>query len=521
MKEELSAILHRTPGSPEPDWSDRASLLRLRETLAAIETAGQYDAVRVQIDQPLEELRVQHRRGSLDPVSEQMRAAIETRDAPAYAIARQRAADNVELAALLSRKLALLGRLRARAPKLAYEVKATSADAVWDWRSGDFERAWNWSRAHAWLTRLAEPGAEHQHGLELEHTKRRIARALEQIAAEKAWTHCFDRMTENERQHLVAWSKAVQSIGKGTGKYAPLHRRNAREHLNESRSAIPAWVMPLHRVAETIQPSSEIFDIAIIDEASQSGPEALLLAWLAKKLVVVGDDKQIRPTYAGVNFEDVNRLRERYIAELPHADSYGVDRSFFDLAEIWYPGRIRLREHFRCMPEIIQFSNNLSYANEPLIPLRQYGAGRLDPTVATRHVHDGYQNGTGARSVNPPEAEAIVEEIVRISSEPAYADKTVGVISLVGDAQARDIETRLVRTLGAEETEHRQIVCGDAYAFQGDERDVMFLSMVSAPREGRSVVAMTDADAQRRFNVAARPCEGPALPLPPPQRYRT
>ena len=261
--------------------------------------------------------------------------------------------------------------------------------------------------------------------------------------------------------------------------------------------------MPLHRVAETIKPGSELFDIAIIDEASQSGPEALLLAWLAKKLVVVGDDKQIRPTYAGVDFQDVNQLRERYIRELPHADAYSVEHSFFDLAEIRYEGRIRLREHFRCMPEIIQFSNNLSYANEPLIPLRQYGAGRLEPTVAARHVPDGYQYGAGARSVNPPEAEAVVEEIVRISREQAYADKTVGVISLVGDAQSREIETRLIRRLGPEETERRQLVCGDAYAFQGDERDVMFLSMVSAPREGRSIRAMTDADTQRRFNVAA------------------
>ena len=503
MKEELSAILNRTPGSPEPDWSDRASLLRLSETLAAVETTLQYEAARVQIDQPLEDLRAQHRRGSLDPASEQMRVAIETRNPPAYASARQRAVDNAKLSVLLNRKLTLFERLTARAPNLACEIKETSADTVWDKPARDFERAWNWSRAHAWLTRLAEPASEHQCRLELDHTKRRIARTLEQIAAEKAWTHCFDRMTENERQHLVAWSKAVRSIGKGTGKYALLHRRNAREHLNESRSAIPAWVMPLHRVAETIKPGSELFDIVIIDEASQSGPEALLLAWLAKKLVVVGDDKQIRPTYAGVNFEDVNRLRERYIAELRHADSYGVDHSFFDLAEIWYQDRIRLREHFRCMPEIIQFSNNLSYASEPLIPLRQYGAGRLEPTVATRHVPDGYQNGTGARSANPPEAEAIVEEIVRISGEPAYTGKTMGVISLVGDAQARDIESRLVRKLGAEETERRQIVCGDAYAFQGDERDVMFLSMVSAPRESRRIPAMTDTDAQRRFNVAA------------------
>ena len=503
IKECLLAILRRTPGNPEPDWPDRASLCRLRETLDAIETAQHYETAKIQIDQSLDDLQAQHRGGRLDPVSEQMRVAIETRDASAYEAARQQAVDNTKLAALLDSKLELLDKLATNAPTLASALRKTCTDTVWDERSGDFERAWNWSRARAWLTRLAEPGAEHQHRLALDDAKGRIAHTLEQIAAEKAWAHCFDRMTENARSHLVAWSKAVRAIGKGTGKYAPLHRRNAREHLNESRSAIPAWVMPLHRVAETIKPGSELFDIAIIDEASQSGPEALLLAWLAKKLVVVGDDKQISPTYAGVNGEDVNQLREQHIAGLPFADAYSVNHSFFDLAEIRYKGRIRLREHFRCMPEIIQFSNNLSYAGEPLIPLRQYGAGRLEPTVSTSHVREGYQKGTAGRAVNPPEAEAIVEEIVRISSAQAYVGKTVGVISLVGNAQARDIEARLIQRLGVEEIERRQIVCGDAYAFQGDERDVMFLSMVSAPRENRRITAMTDASAQRRFNVAA------------------
>ena len=499
----LLAILQRTPGIPEPDWSDPAALRRLHETLGAVEMTHRYDAARDQILQALARLNALPQTPRPDPASDDMRVAIVDRDARKYAIARQQAVDNAELAELLNRKRELLDRLTTGAPHLGGELKQTFADSVWDERVGDFERAWNWSRAHAWVTRLIEPGSEEQHRLELDQTKRKIAHTLERIAAEKAWTHCFSRMTENQRQHLVAWSKAVRSIGKGLGKYAALHRRNARMHLDECRSAIPAWVMPLHRVAETIKPGSELFDIAIIDEASQSGPEALLLAFLAKKLVVVGDDKQIHPTYAGVNFEDVNQLRERHIAGLPHSDSYGVHQSFFDLAEIRYQNRIRLREHFRCMPEIIQFSNNLSYASEPLIPLRQYGAGRLEPTITTRHVPDGYQKGTGARLVNPPEAEAIVKGIVRICGEPVYADKTIGVISLVGDAQAREIETRLVRELGPEPMERRQLTCGDAYAFQGDERDVMFLSMVSAPQENRRIPAMTDAAAQRRFNVAA------------------
>ncbi len=503
MSAELSRTLARVPGGPEPDWSDLAALRGLRETLAAVDATERYESARSKIQQALEELRAQQRAGRLDPTSEGLRAAISERSTTAYTEARQRAAANVALERQLKRRRTLHERLAGGAPELAGVLAEAPADPVWDGRAGDFDRAWNWSRAQAWVIRMAAPDAEQQHRLELENAKQTIARVVEQLAAEKAWAHCFERMTEHERQHLVAWSKAVRSIAGGFGKYAPMHRRSAKEHLDESRSAIPAWVMPLHRVAETIRPGSELFDIAIIDEASQSGPEALLLAYLAKKLVVVGDDKQIHPTYAGVNFEDVNQLRERYISDLPHADAYGVNQSFFDLAEIRYRGRIRLREHFRCMPEIIQFSNNLWYQGEPLIPLRQYGAGRLEPTIDVRPVADGYLRGSGRRNVNPPEAEAIVEEITRLCADDAYRGKTMGVISLVGDAQAREIETQLLRALGPEEIERRQLVCGDAYAFQGDERDVIFLSMVSAPRENRRIPAMTDAAAQRRFNVAA------------------
>ena len=211
----------------------------------------------------------------------------------------------------------MFAALDAGAPQLADELAQTSVDAVWDERAAHFEGAWNWKRAHSWVTRMAAPDAERQHRLELENTKQKTALTLAKLAAEKAWAHCFNRMKDHERRSLIAWQKAISRIGKGTGKYASQHRREARKHLNESRSAIPAWIMPLHRVAETIEPGSNLFDIAVIDEASQSGPEALLLAYLAKKVVVVGDDKQIHPTYAGVNFEAVNQLRQQYIKDSP------------------------------------------------------------------------------------------------------------------------------------------------------------------------------------------------------------
>ena len=510
ISRELSATVQRTRNCPEPDWSDRASLSQLSETLSAIDAVRRYESIRNTIDRKAEEIAQQLSATRLatgqtaDHAAEDLKDAVTTRNAAAYSAALERTKVSIETETLLRRRQKMFWALDAGAPKLAADLAERPHDGMWDARAADFERAWNWRRAHDWHTRLTAPDSDQQFRDELKRTKLDIARTHQQLAAQKAWTHCINRMTEPERQHLVAWQQAIRRIGKGTGKYAPQHRRHAREHLNESRSAIPAWVMPLHRVAETIKPGSELFDIAIIDEASQSGPEALLLAWLAKKIVVVGDDKQIHPTDAGINVEAVNQLRDRYIRDLRHADAFGAQGgSFFDIAEIFFPDRIRLREHFRCMPEIIQFSNNLSYRDEPLIPLRQYGTGRLEPTVVTRHVPDGYQQGRASQAVNLPEAKAIVEEIAKICGDPAYKGKTIGVISLLGEAQAHTINECLQREIEPEEMERRQLVCGDAYAFQGDERDVMFLSMVSAPQDNRPVRALTDQQSQRRFNVAA------------------
>ena len=116
---------------------------------------------------------------------------------------------------------------------------------------------------------------------------------------------------------------------------------------------------------------------------------------------------------------------------------------------------------------------------------------------------DGYLKGGGQSVINPPEAQSVVDTILRIHADPIYERKTFGVISLLGDAQAQEINRLLMEQLGPGEMERRQLVCGDAYAFQGDERDIMFLSLVSAPSEDRRIGSLTDEAARRRFNVAA------------------
>ena len=54
-----------------------------------------------------------------------------------------------------------------------------------------------------------------------------------------------------------------------------------------------------------------------------------------------------------------------------------------------------------------------------------------------------------------------------------------------------EIERLLRQRLPVAEFEQRRIVCGNAAHFQGDERDVMFLSMVDVPEGGHCHFART------------------------------
>jgi hypothetical protein len=101
----------------------------------------------------------------------------------------------------------------------------------------------------------------------------------------------------------------------------------------------------------------------------------------------------------------------------------------------------------------------------------------------------------------------LVEKLIECCRDENYAKggkknrkRTMGIISLLGEKQAKYIAELIAQRLEETEREERRIICGDAYAFQGDERDVMFLSLVVAPN-AQFASLTKDADRQR-FNVA-------------------
>jgi very-short-patch-repair endonuclease len=156
------------------------------------------------------------------------------------------------------------------------------------------------------------------------------------------------------------------------------------------------------------------------------------------------------------------------------------------------------------MPEIIRFSNDLSYQNTPLIPLRQYPADRLTPLI-DRFVTDGYREGTSERVINRPEAATVAKAVVECLEDSRYRGKSFGVICLQGHAQAQLIEQMILERIGPDpfKDPKTRLLCGDSYSFQGDERDVIFLSMVAAVDGDSRNAALTQKKYVQRFNVAA------------------
>jgi very-short-patch-repair endonuclease len=498
-REAVSEII----GLSEPIWHDINSITAYIEALDTVSLEEDVQKAQVAIDSINKTLLLIKEKSNYHPIVDDIIQSINNRDTDLYSVHYPRVSILEEKKKRLLYRNDLISKLRDAAPLTLTSILESYNDSAWDECIRSFQSAWNWSRADRWFKRLTDPAEYQRLHLALERIRKTIQDRTADLSSAKAWRHCMSRLSESARQYLQAWQLAVRAIGRGTGIHANRHRRDARMNLERCRSAIPAWIMPIYRVAETVEMKPDVFDVVIVDESSQSGPEAFFLQYLAKVIIVVGDDKQIKPQFVGVDSNAVLLLRQRLIGDLPHADRLGIEHSFFDQAKIRYGSPICLQEHFRCMPEIIQFSNNLCYHDTPLIPLKQYGAGRLTPTVAAIQVRDGYQKGHSPRITNPTEAEAIVDHIVRSCAEEAYKAKTFGIISLLGEDQAKLIQSQLMQRLGPEEMEKRNIQCGDAYAFQGDERDVIFLSLVSAPGDGHRIGTLVTDDAEKRFNVAA------------------
>jgi DNA-binding transcriptional ArsR family regulator/very-short-patch-repair endonuclease len=323
---------------------------------------------------------------------------------------------------------------------------------------------------------------------------------ISKMVSDFAWLNLIKNTKDIQRRSLIQWVQQVRRVGKGTGKYAKYHIQNAQKQMNIAKDAIPVWIMPLNKVVENIRLTDDLFDVVIVDESSQCTIYSLSALMRAKKAVVVGDDNQISPEAVGIDQEIVRENIRKYLYGIPQAESFDLKTSLFDLAVKIFPGQLMLKEHFRCVPEIIQFSNDLMYGGQ-MVPLRiPSQSERLKNPVTAIKVDEGFISG-GSKKINVPEAEKIVSDILEMVNDKRYDNMTFGVISLTGYDQANLINNMLIEKLGPEEMRKRKLICGNSYDFQGDERNIMFLSMVIA--DNAKYAALTKREYMQMFNVAA------------------
>jgi len=371
----------------------------------------------------------------------------------------------------------------------------------WEDRIKRIDKTWEWAKAKCWLDKhVKEANAEikSKQSERMEKDKE-LNGVMAELVELKAKVQASLNVDGEACANMGAYLLALKKIGKGTGdeKKVKLNKEYAQKYLKQIQKAIPAFVMPLDIIWENIQqPEPKMFDVVIVDEASRCGfLESIPLLYMTKKIIIVGDDNQIG---AKKHFQTATQVSEPLKNFTRQVFVEDTETSLFDAADTFADGKeIRLREHFRCMPEIIGFSNKHVYDGE-LLPMKPYGQNRLPPLD---HEHITKVKGYDEKNdVNITEADAVAERIrkILISKDERYKGKTIGVISLLSSGKQADVIKGLLQ---GENMSGRRLLCSNADDLQGAERDIICLSLVVTPTSSNK--SFTTTEDMQRFNVAA------------------
>lgn len=274
----------------------------------------------------------------------------------------------------------------------------------------------------------------------------------------------------------------------------------------------PVFLMSPMSIAQFIAPGSMTFDLVLIDEASQVKPEDALGAIArARQVVVVGDAKQLPPT----NF--FNRLTDDsdYEEILDDEGTYLLNdvESILGLCDGVFQSRSMLRWHYRSQhPGLIAVSNRNFYDGKLLLPPSVLRANYADGFGVSfvKSPQNGYIRGGSEGGRNILEAELIAKEVIAFAK--ASPEKSLGVAAF--SVTQRDCIRDLIdaERLKHPETEaffsenrHEPFFVKNLESIQGDERDVIFISVgYGRSEDGRLTQTFGPLAAEggeRRLNV--------------------
>ena len=275
--------------------------------------------------------------------------------------------------------------------------------------------------------------------------------------------------------------------------------------------SVKIWLLTPEVVSEIIPLQTGIFDLVIFDEASQMFVEKGIPSILrAKKVVIAGDHKQLRPSNLGAGRIEYD---EDSLGEDEEVSAALEEESLLDLARFKYRD-VLLNFHYRSKyEELIAFSNYAFYNG------RLYVSPKTEePERSPIEVHK-IENGMWVNRANTEEARYIVELLKTFFAERKN-DETIGIITfnitqrdliddLIDEECAKNpefasrIRAELVRKRDGEDI---GLFVKNIESVQGDERDVIIFSIGYAKNENGRIVRnfgwLNQQGGENRLNVA-------------------
>ncbi|MFD8333217.1 AAA domain-containing protein [Streptomyces solisilvae] len=258
------------------------------------------------------------------------------------------------------------------------------------------------------------------------------------------------------------------------------HKGTQRSQLNLLRH-LKGWAITTHAVRQ-LKPDAKLFDLVVIDEASQCSIAAVLpLLFRARRALIIGDPMQLSHI-PGISPEQERQARVKAGLSAAWLEdrrlAYHVHSSYHAAAQNG-EAALLLDEHYRCHPQIADIVNGHCYsgaleiltdvrAQVPAVDLTS--SGETPPVLAWASVPFGESaRGPGGKSwLNRSEADAVAD-VVREMLAHLPERATVGVVT-----PFRAQKDALERLIGSD-----RVRVGTVHAFQGGQRDVMVLSPVA------------------------------------------
>lgn len=241
--------------------------------------------------------------------------------------------------------------------------------------------------------------------------------------------------------------------------------------------AFPIWLCKLSDLQKVLPFRPELFDVVIIDEATQCDIASCLPAiYRGKNVVIVGDPKQLsHVSFLSMSTQDF--IRDKHgLTDLEISIDYRNLNilDFVDNALVSQNQLTLLDEHYRSLPDLIRFSNEHFYEGSMkimnVIP-EDHSKNNIE------HIEvSGIRNSKG---INEKESERIIKDLQLIVNEerdlsPSFC-RSIGILSPFR-SQVDYLNKQLLSIFTLDEIDKHDLLCGTAHSFQGEERDVMLLS---------------------------------------------